>query len=49
MEFVKIKIICAIILGIVATGLVGCHTTRERLANLGESIHNIALDGDGVN
>jgi len=29
--------------------LSGCCTTQERLSNLGESVHNIALDGDGVN
>lgn len=45
----RIKIICAIILSLLATGLIGCHTTEERLTNAGESIHNIVLDGDGVN
>lgn len=45
----KLRIIYLILFGFIILGLAGCHTTEERLTNLGESIHNIALDGDGVN
>ncbi len=42
-------IVYIIACGCVLAMLSGCCTTEERLANLGESVHNIALDGDGVN
>lgn len=45
----KIKIVCFVFLGWLVFFMAGCHTTEERLTNMGESIHNIALDGDGVN
>jgi hypothetical protein len=35
--------------GCILAILSGCCTTEEHLANFGESVHNIALDGDGVN
>lgn len=38
-----------IALGCLVGMLSGCCTTEERLTNLGESVHNIALDGDGIN
>lgn len=45
----KIKVVYLFVICALAFILAGCCTTEERLANLGESIHNIALDGDGVN
>lgn len=49
MEYMRIRIVYIILLGFFILGIVGCHTTEERLTNVGESIHNIVLDGDGVN
>jgi hypothetical protein len=43
------RIAILITLGCLLAVLSGCCTTEERIANVGESIHNIALDGDGVN
>lgn len=53
----KVKILLLIVLFVLSSGiLTGCGSTtgvfartEERVANLGESITNIALDGDGVN
>lgn len=43
------KLAYLIVLGLLALVLSGCCTTEERVNNFAESVHNIALDGDGVN
>lgn len=45
----KIRLISFTMLFLSVLALTGCCTTEEHLTNFGESVHNIALDGDGVN